>query len=40
MEFSAQQIAALAGGVVEGDGSVKINTILNISTLRSPLQCL
>lgn len=30
MEFSAQQIAALAGGVVEGDGSVKINTIAKI----------
>ena len=30
MEFSANQIAALAGGVVEGDGEVKINTIAKI----------
>lgn len=30
MEFSANQIAALANGVVEGDGEVKINTIAKI----------
>ena len=30
MEFSANQIAALAGGVVEGDGEVKLNTIAKI----------
>lgn len=30
MEFSANQIAALAGGIVEGDGEVKINTIAKI----------
>ena len=27
MEFSANQIAALAGGVVEGDGAVKLTPI-------------
>lgn len=30
MEFSANQIAALAGGTVEGNGDVKINTIAKI----------
>lgn len=30
MEFSANQIAALANGVVEGDGEVRINTIAKI----------
>lgn len=30
MEFSANQIAALANGTVEGDGEVKINTIAKI----------
>ena len=30
MEFSANQIAALANGTVEGDGDVKINTIAKI----------
>lgn len=30
MEFSAQQIAAMANGVIEGDGGVKINTIAKI----------
>ena len=30
MEFSANQIAALANGVVEGDGEVKINTFAKI----------
>lgn len=30
MEFSVQQIAALANGIVEGDGNIKINTIAKI----------
>ena len=30
MEFSVNQIAAMANGVVEGDGEVKINTIAKI----------
>lgn len=30
MEFSAEQIAGLVGGTIEGDGSVKINTFAKI----------
>ena len=29
MEFTANQIAALAGGTVDGNGDVKINTLPN-----------